>query len=579
MIKALCELNDKLSASVQDYPIPGQSRIDTADTLICLSADGRIEHIISLCQEQTKRKNKKQSLLPYRLVPFQMTRTSGHFPYFLCDTPEYILGIVPKTKDYAKEKFEASAELHRKVLRNVRTPVAAGILAFFDKWTPETAFDNPVIRAYANSFNKQILFRVGAMDALDDEEIWHSWYDYYNANLEKPKLCAIRGESLPAVRVHSKIKKIYGGASSGCSLISFNKPAFESYGLEGNENANISELAAFAYSSALNYLLSNNKSCFRIGKTTFVCWAEDGDDSYSNFFLDFFNSGPVRIDTDKLRKMMKSVSTGKLIDFDEKTLDPSSDFYILGLSPNNGRLAVTCFLHNSFGYILKNIVNHYKGLEIIGMDFPAWPYKILEEIYPKKDDNKETIPDWLTADFLSSILNGFMYPQALYSGIMGHIVADQDIRCTRVAMIKAFLHRNSSNIRIKEEVSQMELNKQSDYQPYVLGRLFAVLGRVQYNASETNSIREKYMSSACSTPAVTFPGVMLLAEKHMEKLRRDKPGLAHYYSGIIDEIVTLLPDTFPSHLTLEEQGSFILGCYHQEHEMLKKKKEDVNEDN
>ena len=577
MIKALCNLNNRLSTSVQDYPMFGQSRIDTADTLICLSPDGRLEHIISLCQKHTDGKIKQS--LPYKLVPFQMTRSSGRFPYFLCDTPEYILGIVPKTKKLAKEKFESSAELHRKILRDVRTPVAAGILAFFDKWNPKNAFANPEICAYADLFEKQILFRVGTMDALDDKEIWQNWYEYYNASLEKPKLCAIHGEDLPAVRLHSKIKKIYGGSPSGCSLISFNNPAFESYGLKGNENANISEHAAFAYSSALNYLLSNTKSCFRMGKTTFVCWSEDGDDSYSEFFLDFLNSGPVRMDTYKLRKMMKNVSAGKLIDFDEKTLDPSSDFYILGLSPNNGRLAVTCFLHNSFGHILKNIVNHYKGLEIIGMDFPAWPYRILEEIYPQGKD-KKTVPDWLSADFLGSILNGFMYPQALYSGIMGRIAADQDIKYTRAAMIKAFLHRNSSNCIIKEEVSQMELNKQLDYQPYVLGRLFAVLGRVQYNATEANSIRENYMNSACYTPAIAFPSIMLLAEKHMKKLRRDKPGLAHYFTEIINEIVTLLPDKFPSHLTLEEQGAFILGCYHQEHEMSRKKKEeDANEDN
>ena len=580
MIRALCNLNDKLSVTVQNYPIFGQSRINNADTLICLSLDGRIEHIVSLYQEYTDTNNKKRSILPYKLVPFQATRSSGIAPYFLCDTPEYILGIVPKTKDFAKDKFEASAELHRKILGGIRTPVASGILAYFDRWNPDDAFNDPVIAKHTDFFPNRILFRVGEMDALDDKEIWKCWFDYYNASLEKPKLCSILREDLPTVRVHSKIKNIYGGSASGSSLISFNNPAFESYGLERNENANISEQAAFAYSSALNYLLSNNKSRFNIGKSTFVCWSEEGDDSYSEFFLDLFNSGAVRIDKDKLEKMLGEIVAGKLIEFDERKLDPSSNFYILGLSPNNGRLAVTYFLHNSFGDILANIAKHYDRLTIIGMDFPVWPYKILEEIFSKGKD-KKSIPDWLSAVFLAAILNGYRYPAALYSGIMGRIAADRCINFIRVAMIKAFLLRNSNNEKVKE-VAKMELNKQSDYQPYVLGRLFAVLGRVQYVASDVNSIREKFLDSACATPSVTFPSIMLLSEKHMNKLRRDKPGLAKYYTEIIDEIIVLLHETFPTHLSLEEQGAFILGCYHQEYEMYemtKKKKENINEGN
>ena len=124
----------------------------------------------------------------------------------------------------------------------------------------------------------------------------------------------------------------------------------------------------------------------------------------------------------------------------------------------------------------------------------------------------------------------------------------------------------------------MNLNNQSDYQPYVLGRLFAVLSRMQKSASDVTSIRDKYFDSACSTPAVAFPSIMLLAEKHQRKLERDKVALAKYYETLITEIISLLNQPFPAHLTLEEQGVFIIGFYHQNNSM-NKKKEDNNECN
>ena len=590
MIRALCELNDKLAASVPDYPRFGQSRIDNADTMLCLSIEGEVEKMISLIHEDSDGNGNRRTRAAFRLVPFQHTRSSGISPYFLCDTAEYILGIIPKTGEIDRRKFEASAELHRKILGSLSTPCARGILAFFSSWDPAAAFGNPHISSYRQSFKGRILFRIGEMDALDDAEIWRCWYGYFNGTLGEPERCSILGQDLPMARLHSKIRNIHGGSAIGSSLVSFNNPAFESYGMEGNENARISEQAAFAYSTALNYLLSDRNSRFRIGGSTFVCWADSGDEAYSGFFLDLLDAGSSRMDADKLRSMMARIGKGQLIEFDEWNLDPDSDFHILGMSPNNGRLAVTYFCHAAFGSILENIVRHYSGLAIINLDFPAWPYRILAElILPGKDE--KSIPDWLSADFLASIINGSRYPAALYSGILGRIAADRKINAVRAAMIKAFLLRNSSNGRIKE-VALMELNDRSDYQPYVLGRLFAVLERIQKAANRpknrekedeartSSTIKDRFFDSACSTPAVAFPSIMLLANKHLKKLERDEKGigLSVYFTNLIDGIVSLLHETFPAHLTLEEQGAFILGYYHQNHAMNKKEdKED--EDN
>lgn len=57
-------------------------------------------------------------------------------------------------------------------------------------------------------------------------------------------------------------QRVPGAQSSGAALVSFNAPAFESYGKEQSYNAPVGKYAEFAYTTALNYLLSKRKTHF-----------------------------------------------------------------------------------------------------------------------------------------------------------------------------------------------------------------------------------------------------------------------------------------------------------------------------
>ena len=79
-------------------------------------------------------------------------------------------------------------------------------------------------------------------------------------------LCLISGDNAPIARLHPAIKGVFGGQSSGGSIISFNKEAFVSFGKEQGANAPVSEQSAFAYTTVLNYLLRReNNHCLTIG--------------------------------------------------------------------------------------------------------------------------------------------------------------------------------------------------------------------------------------------------------------------------------------------------------------------------
>ena len=65
------------------------------------------------------------------------------------------------------------------------------------------------------------------------------------------------GAQGPIARLHPPVKGVRGANTSGANIVSFNLPAFESYGREHGDNAPVGEAAAFAYTTALNSLLAS----------------------------------------------------------------------------------------------------------------------------------------------------------------------------------------------------------------------------------------------------------------------------------------------------------------------------------
>lgn len=72
-------------------------------------------------------------------------------------------------------------------------------------------------------------------------------------------------------------------------------------------NAPVSESAAFAYTTALNHLVADHNHVQRIGDTTVVFWAEDGEPAYQDVFGSsvFGAPNPKMTETD-LKSIFKS---------------------------------------------------------------------------------------------------------------------------------------------------------------------------------------------------------------------------------------------------------------------------------
>ena len=540
---------------------------------LCLDEKGNLESVAPTLREVPV-KNKTQLLPTPMELPSGATRSSGIVPIFLWDSSTYILGVDAKPKPERSEKcFKACAEFHHELLDDVNSPIAAALLSFFDKWNPKEARNHPALADCWDDLMKggNLIFRVNGQFAQDDPAIRAAWDAHYNQVQGEKQQCLVTGEMDVPEAVHPVIKGVTGAQSSGAAVVSFNAPAFCSYGKEQSLNAPVGKYAAFAYTAALNYLLSDKQNVHRIGDTSVVCWAEGAEPQYSAFAaMSLFGDDlPEGLTDNDLHDTLKNLAQG--LPCKELQLDPNRPFYILGLAPNAARLSVRFFYRDSFGTLMKHVNAHHERMEIIGSRYAITPlWTMLRETVNMNTSDKSPSPVMAGAT-VRAIFTGSNYPASLLEATMLRIRAEREITPGRAAIIKAYYLKNSNDSELKE-VMTVSLNENSTNIPYTLGRLFAVYEAVQEcaNPGINATIKDKYFNSASATPATIFPILDNLCQKHLRKLDM---GLRISFDKQIGALKNVLGETNPTRLTLPEQGSFNLGYYHQKQFRYTKKED------
>lgn len=561
-----------------------------------LGDDGSVLGILPL---KTESPDGKKQIPRKILLPAPITKASSIRSNFLWENAEYLLGVQTK-KDGGKtaERFVAAKELHDSLLADVHTPVAEAIKAYF------AACDPAAIAAQLPD---------GCMDdLLNDVNLTFLYHGHFPG--EFPELCAawdvhygkkksgktfvdvVTGEIVVPEKTHPAIKNVKGAQPSGAALVSFNVKAFESFCRKQNLNAPMGKHTAFAYTSALNSLTGDKNHKQDIGDMTVVYFAEDAEPAYQGVMDQCFAGSDDRVTDAELHSILQNIADGKSTEFAESKLSPDMRFYLLGLSSHAGRLSVRFFQQSSFGDVIGKIKQHYDDIAVVPdnrskvVDIPLWAL-LRETVNPKaKDNNKKgkeaknkgakgedakgtDLSSQLISDTLRAVLTGGRYPETLYRQTLLRIRAEHDITRGKAAIVKGYLLRNTKHRKdysYIKEASTMALNEASNYTPYVLGRLFSVLEAVQSaaNSGINATIKDKYFNSACATPAAVFPILLKLANSHLKKLGG---GLAVNYGKQIGELTVRLETAFPKTLSLEEQGAFILGYYHQTQKRFEKK--------
>lgn len=552
-----------------------------------LNDAGQLLRVVPLLTEKTV--GKKTVLAPRAMrVPAHEKRSSGIVANFLCDNSSYLLGADEKGKpERSADCFKACAKLHHVILDGVDSPAARALLAYFDSWDPAQAAAHPLLAEQWKEItgNANLIFGYEAADhshsfVNDDPAIQKAWQMYYNDRTTGAAMvqCLVTGKEAPAALVHPSIMGVRDAQSSGAALVSFNAPAFCSYGHEQGENAPMSEYAAFAYTTALNRLLADRDHCKHVGDTAILCWAENAEPVYQDamsMFL-FGADEAAGIQESDVQAALKRLSAGQTVPFLEKELSPDQHFYLLGLAPNIARLSVRFFLRDTFGSFAQNLQKHADEMEIDCSEkekfrtLPIWA--VVNETTRTVSGQPAKPSPQLAGDLLRAVLTGGRYPATLLNGVTLRIRAEQAVTRGRAAVIKAYYLRNYPT-ELNKEVYTVSLNETTNV-PYLLGRLFSVLEAVQKAANPgiNTTIKDRYFNAACATPGMAFPTLLRLSQKHLRKLN---DGLATHYDKQITELMAQLPESgFPARLSLPDQGKFTIGYYHQTQKRYVKKNEE-----
>ncbi len=561
---------------------PGYSK-EKISFVISLSKKGDLKDLIEI------REGKKAVLMD---VPQHAKRTAGVSPYFLCDKPKYLLG-------FEAENFKQSAELHKAILKDVDDESAIAVLKFFERWDPTKK--NKIIAEHKEAIDKggNLVFSVEGIKGYVHEKtkICKAWEkDNPGKRQIRPTIkgqCLVTGEETELLDVHDSIKGVWNAQSSGAAIVSFNKDAFESYGKKQSLNSPVGKEAAFAYVTALNYMLNPTSiQNIQIGDATTVFWAESYGTGQEELLYVLFNPYEIEEKQEhednkkvvkkeklndistitKMRDFLSRVSQGKSIK-DFKGYNPDIKFYILGLSPNRARISVRFFYADTFGKIVERIKQHYEDLLIEKKHgnesdtISIW--QLLRETAPQ--GKSENIPPVYSGALMKAILTGGAYPTGVYQAIINRIriEKEKEINRNRAAFIKAYITRKN-RINKKEGGVTMSLNVNEKNVGYCLGRIFALLEKAQMDVSPgiNSTIKDRYFGTASSSPKAIFPILLRLAQHHISASEYGK-----YIDKQIEEIMNMIGGQtyIPAHLNLDEQGMFMLGYYHQRNDLYKKK--------
>lgn len=498
-------------------------------------------------------------------------RSSGIKPRLLADRAEYVLGEVvladsnDEKRKIAREKHQAFLRLLEQCWEETRETSLKAVLDFMQS-------------SYILSMPKElspgdnITFQVDNVLPIELPSVRAFWANRFKSDAPQTAQCLVCGQACsPIERWDIKIKGIPGGQSSGTALVSANANAFESYGLEASKIAPTCRLCAEQVGKALNRLIRSETNTLVLGKTRYVFWTRQQTG---------FSVAPIlrEPNAEEVARLLRSYRTGSAA---SANIDDLSAFYAIALTGSGGRVAVKDWIETTVGKAQHNLARWFRLQRLVDWDGqvmdPYGLFPIAASIAPKTKGAPD-IPANISRSMMAAALTGAAFtPYLLYQAVRRN-QAEQGITRPRAVLIKMALL--SQNLFDLKEDDMIELEQTNREPAYLCGRLLAELENIQKEAvpGAKATLVDRFFGTASSAPASVFGNLMRGAQPHLSKLRKEKPKIYAATQTRLEEIQEALP-FFPKVLTMQEQGLFSLGYYHQRAAIAAIKRSKINEKN
>jgi CRISPR-associated protein Csd1 len=582
MLAALVRRYERM-ANTGEAPVPGYST-EKISFAIVIDENGAFRDAQPL-GELVKGKRIAATMT----VPQPTKRTVGIAANLLWDKTAYALGVTSPEKESKRAakkglrpgeaEFSAFKSRQHEAIGDTDDPGLQAFLKFLDAWNPALYI---MLGLPKEMVDANVIFRLDGLkqEYLHDRSAARAIVSRSMVRADAANgLCLVTGEVAPIARLHPSIKGVRGGQSSGAAIVSFNQSSFASYGKEQGDNAPVSEGAAFGYTTALNALLADKRHRVQIGDASVVFWAEPraGEEGAARVAEDLmaatFGGGnsdnepapdEKAIESDLLSKL-SSLAKGRPLPGLEIN-NASMPFYVLGLSPNAARISIRFWLDTTLDDLAARLARHYEDLRLEPLPWRTPPsfWRLLIELAAQR--KTENIPVHLAGELTRAILTGGRYPLSLLTLCLARLRTDHEVNGHRAALIKATLTRLSMEVPVS--LDRTELNS-----GYRLGRLFAVLERLQAAGlgKRNATIRDRFYASASATPARIFPSLFRNAKNHSKSVRsKVGVGLAEWFEDRIADVVDGMESALPPTLSLQDQGRFAIGYYHQREAFINK---------
>ncbi|MFO1451181.1 MAG: type I-C CRISPR-associated protein Cas8c/Csd1 [Opitutaceae bacterium] len=420
--------------------------------------------------------------------------------------------------------------------------------------------------------------------------------------------CMVTGELCDPVRTHgTRIKVAPGGLPGGVALVSSDKPAFGSYGFEKSLVSPMSEIAVEGYIRAINYLgdRAHPDHHYRTADTIYLFWcdrpnaaanpAKAIEEGSAGDWLAAAIAAAVPVTPRSDSPIAAKKTFGNL---DAGALSLGADaaatrFYCLALSGSSARGVIRGWIDQPLPAAVEHVKEWFADLTI-PLDRPSfdpndkskepktrrrladtgdlcshWPLWRLVSALEGKSDSGPELARYRTHLFTCALLGRFQpVPLELLSVALRRIATTGDCPPHRAALIQLLLRRRylqQTEFKITT-MSDIDTTIQNS-RAFRSGRLLRVLQGIQSKAlgDRNASVIDKFYSSASATPAAVLGGLVAKAQPHLSKIRKDSPGLAHWFDDQLTEIVGGIVDQGGFKVTHDpaQQGEFALGFYYQ----------------